>query len=245
MGGGSATGRRVARTIDPSEIPAWQKPTTATLESAATDNRPLVIYFAEENATDADFADKELAEISKSDAVFIQISYTEDREVSPWAEETVVPTSKLLSDNPSREYKVSVGELTIVVADSYGNEYYRMTSVPKASQLKSYLEKVTAEVEKANEKLQKNLEKARDYLDAKSDRKNALKYLLKNFKEGVVGLDAQEESIRMYHDILDAARSEMAELKDKKDADGLKSLKKDLDKTDLEKEIEEALDEIK
>ena len=204
-----------------------------------------MIYFAEEHATEADFADKELAEISKSDAMFIQVSYTEDREKSPWAEDTIVPTSKILSDNPSREYDVRVGQLTIIVADSYGNEYYRMTKVPRANQLETYLEKVSKEVEKANDKLQKNLDKARSYLEEKSDRKNAVKYLLKNFKEGVVGLEAQEESIRMYHDILDAARSEIAELKEKKDADGLKELSKDLGKTDLDAEIDEALDEIK
>jgi hypothetical protein len=225
-------------------VPAWQKPSTATLESAAADNRPLVIYFAKENATDADFADAELAEISKTDAVFIQIPYTADREASPWAEKTVVPTSKILSENPSREYDVRVGQMTIIVADSHGNEYYRMTKAPSGSQLQGYIKKIQDQVEKANKKLEKNLDKAREYLDG-DDRKNALKYLLKNFKEGMVGLEAQEESIRMYHNILDAARTEMAELKEKGDAEGLKNLKKDLSKTDLEDDIDEALKEIK
>ena len=204
-----------------------------------------MIFFPEENSTDADFADKELADLSKSDAVFISVPFTEDREESPWAEESVVPTSKILSDNPSREYEVRVGQLTIIVADSHGNEYYRLTKVPKANQLENYLKKVSKEVEDANEKLQKNLDKARASLEEKSDRKGAIKSLLKNFKEDVVGLEAQEESIRMYHDILDAARSELAELKEAGDAEGLKALKKELDKTDLESEIDEALDEIK
>ena len=205
----------------------------------------MVIYFPEEGATDADFADKELARLSKSDAIFIRINYTEDREESPWAEDSVVPTSKLLSENPSRDYDVRVDQLTIIVADSYGNEFYRLTKIPSGSQLKSHLKKVRDKVEDANEKLQKNLDKARKSLEEKGDRKNALKYLLKNFKEELVGIEAQEESIRMYHDILDAARSEMAELKENGDIDGLKALKKDVDKTDLEEEVEEALDEIK
>jgi len=176
--------------------------------------------------------------------VFIKINYTEDREKSPWAEESVVPTSKILSDNPSRDYNIQVGKSTIVIADSYGNEYSRMTKNPSGSQLKGYITKVKAQVDKTNEKLQKNLDKANDYL-ANEDRKNAVKYLLKNFKEGIVGLTAQEDSIRAYHDILDAARSQMADLVEKGDSDGLKALKKDLDKTDMEKEVDEALDSLK
>lgn len=204
-----------------------------------------MIYFATESASDFEFYGKELAEISKDKAVFIRIDFTEDREESPWAEESVVPTSKLLSDNPSREYDVQVGKLTVIITDSYGNEYYRVTKVPSDRQLMGYIEKVKDQVEDANDKLQKNLDKAREYLNDKKDRKNALKYLLKNFKDGMVGLDAQEESIRMYHEILDAARSELAELKEKKDVDGLKALGKDVDKTDMEEEVDEALDEIK
>ena len=203
-----------------------------------------MIYFAEENATDADFAGKDLAELSKTDAVFVKIAFTEDREVSPWAEESVVPTSKLLSDNPSRDYDVPVGRTTIIVADSYGNEYYRLSKTPKGDQLKAYISKVNDQSEKASEKLQKNLDKAKDYLD-KQDRKNAVKYLLKNFGEGVVGLTPQEDSVRMYHEILDAARSELATMVENKDADGIKNLAKELKKTDMESEIDDALDSVK
>jgi hypothetical protein len=203
-----------------------------------------VIYFEAENATDADFSGTELAELSKTDAVFVKISFTEDREESPWAEKSVVPTSKLLSDNPSREYDVPVGKATVIVADSYGNEYYRLNGTPKADQLKASVAKVKDQSEKAAEKLQKNLDKAKDYMD-KEDRKNAVKYLLKNFDEGLVGLDAQEETIRMYHEILDAARSELATLVEKKDANAIKSLAKEFKKTDMETEIDEALDSVK
>jgi hypothetical protein len=231
-------------TIDPESIPNWQRPSSDTLESAASEKRALVIYFPEENSTDADFSSKELAELSKTDAVFVKIPYTADREASPWAEESAVPTSKLLSDNPSREYDVKVGSSTVIVADSYGNEYYRLSKEPKADQLKAYIDRVKDQAEKATEKLQKNLDKAKAYLD-KEDRKNAVKYLLKNFDEDVVGLDPQEESIRMYHDILDAARSELATMVEKKDADGIKNLAKEFKKTDMEDEIDEALDSVK
>jgi hypothetical protein len=176
--------------------------------------------------------------------VFVKVPYTEDREKSPWAEDTVVPTSKILSDNPSRDYNIAVGKATVIVADSYGNEYYRMTKTPSGDQLKGYIAKVKDQVDKANEKLQKNLDKANDYL-AKEDRKNAVKYLLKNFKEDVVGLQAQEDTIRAYHDILDTVRSQMAEMVEKGDKEGLKNLAKDVDKTDMEKEVKEAIDGLK
>ena len=176
--------------------------------------------------------------------MFVKVPYTEDREKSPWAEDTCVPTSKILSDNPSRDYNVAVGKVTIVIADSYGNEYYRLSKEPNADQLKAYIEKVKEQADKASEKLQKNLDKAKAYLD-KEDRKNAVKYLIKNFDEDVVGLAPQEESIRVYHDILDAARSELATMVEKKDADGIKTLAKEFKKTDLEAEIDEALDSVK
>jgi hypothetical protein len=230
--------------VDPESIPAWQKASSETLESAARDGKALIIYFPGEGDTDASFADKELAEISKSDAVFIKIAYNEDREKSPWTEESVVPTSKILSDNPSRDYNIAVGKMALVIADSYGNEYTRLNKQPKADELKGYLKKVKENADKVSEKLKKNLDKANEALAA-SDRKGALKLLLKNFGEGVVGLTAQEDSIRAYHDILDAARTEMAELTEKGDVTGLKALAKDFTKTDLEKEIDEAIKGLK
>lgn len=225
-------------------MPSWQRVSSDTLESAAEDSLPLLIYFPDENDSDFAFADKELAAMSKDEAVFVKVPYTDDREASPWAKESVVPTSKILGDNPSRDYDVPVGKFTVIVADSYGNEYFRLTRKPSADQLRGYFEKVKDQVDKADKKLQKNLEKANDCL-AKEDRKNAVKYLLKNFKEGVVGLKAQEDTIRVYHDILDTARGEMAKLVEKGDTDGLKSLAKELKDTDMESEIDEALDDIK
>jgi hypothetical protein len=203
-----------------------------------------VIYFPRESDTDATLADKELAEISKTDAVFLRIPFTEDREKSPWLSDSAIPTSKILGDNPSRDYNVTVGKLTIIVTDSYGNEYTRLAKQPKADELKGYIKKVKENTDKMSEKLRKNLDKANEALAAK-DRKGALKLLLKNFSEGVVGLAAQEESIRAYHEILDAGRTEMARLTEKGDAAALKALAKDFAKTDLEKEIDEAIKGLK
>lgn len=205
-----------------------------------------MIWFPKEGETDAAFADKDLADISKSDAVFIKIPFTEDREESPWAEKTVVPTSRLLSDNPSRDYDVPVGRTTILVTDSYGNEYFRLSSTPKADRLRMYLKRVQDQAESANDKLEKYLEKAREELED-GDRRKALRYLLRNFDDGdgPVGLEAQEESIRLYHSIMDNVRDEMKELIENGDVDGLKALEKEVKKTDLEDEIKTAIKELK
>lgn len=235
--GGAARGPVAA---DPKGIPAWQKPSSDTIESAATDQRPIIVYFPSENAADSEFYGEDLAKLSQADALFIKIPYTADREASPWADKSVVPTSRLLSDNPSRDYNIPVGKAAVLVCDWFGNEYFRTEPKIKAEKLSSMIGKVKEHVEDNNEKLQKNLDKAKQYVEA-NDRKNAVKALLKNFKDGLVGLDAQEGSIRLYHEIMDAARTELTKLSEKGDADGIKALAKDLKNTDVEKEIDEAI----
>jgi hypothetical protein len=225
-------------------MPSWAKASSDSIESASAEQRPIVLYFADEADSDFEMYGEDFAELSKIDAMFMKIAYNADREVSPWAEESVVPTSKLLSDNPSREYDVKVGKATVIVCDWFGNEYFRTDNNVKADKLKAMIERVADEVEDANKKLQKNLDKANGYVE-KEDQKNAVKYLLKNFKEEVVGLDAQEASIRLYHSIMDDIRAQKDELVKKGDVDGLKELSKIVKKTELEKEIDEAMDTAK
>ncbi len=199
-----------------------------------------MIWFPSENESDASFSGKEIADLSKSSALFLKLPYNADREKSPWATESTVPTSKLLSDNPARDYGIKVGQSTILVTDSYGNEHNRLYSAPSAKSLESMVDKVKEASEKDNAKLQSTLDKA-TAAHEKADRKGALSNILKNFKAGIVGLAAQEETIRLYHKILDEAREEMKTLAEKKDTAGLKNLAKEFKKTDLEKEIDEAI----
>lgn len=236
-GGGAARGP-VA--VDPEGVPSWQRPSTDIVESAAKDERPIIIYFPSENADDSEFYGKEIADLSKTDAVFIKMPYSADREASPYAIESAVPTSKLLSDNPARDYNVAVGKATVVVCDWFGNEFFRTEPSVKADKLSTMLKDVKDKVEDVDAKLQKNLDKAQAYVDA-SDRKNAIKLLLKNFSEGVVGVNAQEGSIRLYHEVMDNVRAEIAELEAERDVTGLKALAKEVKKTDTEKDVEAAL----
>ncbi|MCG3183184.1 MAG: hypothetical protein ICCCNLDF_01268 [Planctomycetes bacterium] len=203
-----------------------------------------MLYFADEADSDFTMYGEDLAELSKTDAMFVKVPYTADREKSPWAETSVVPTSKLLSDNPAREYNVAVGKAAVLVCDWFGNEYFRTDEKVKADKLKLMIAKVSDQVEDANKKLQKNLEKAQQAME-KQDSKNAIKALLKNFDEGVVGLDAQEASVRLYHEIMDDIREQKDVLVEKGDVDGLKELAKLVKKTDLEKEVDEAISSVK
>lgn len=236
-GGGAARGPIA---VDPEGVPSWQRPSTDVVESAATDQRPIIIYFPSENASDSEFYGKEIAELSKTNAMFIKMPYNADREASPYVIASAVPSSKLLSDNPARDYNVAVGKATVVVCDWFGNEFFRTEPSVKADKLSTMVKDVKNKVEDVDSKLQKNLDKAQAFVHA-SDRKNAIKLLLKNFSEGVVGMNAQENSIRLYHEVMDSVRAEIVELEEKRDVAGLKALAKEVKKTDTEKDVEAAL----
>lgn len=238
--GAGRAGRAAPAPIDPAGVPAFELPSSSAMDKAASEQRPLIIYFPGENADDSAFYGEELANFSKSSALFVKVPYTADREKSPWAEASVVPTSPLLSDNPSRDYGVKVGVATVIVADWFGNEYFRTDNKATIDSLRGMVRKVADKMDAENKKLQKNLDKAVQ-ANEKADRKTALKHLLANFKDGKVGLEAQEASIRLYHEIMDAARAEIDAMVSAGNKDGLKGMAKDLKGTDAEKAAQEAL----
>lgn len=206
----------------------------------------MLIFFAGEEAmyTNAGYLyGEEFKKLAEESAVFVRVPYEADRTPAPFAEESPVPQQKLAGDNPSRDYDIKTYP-TFIVADCYGNEHFRLTSKPKVDDLEKYFGKVPEKSNEANEKLAKNLDKARESWEGK-DAKNAIKSILKNFKEDVIGLENQEESIRLYHEILDEARAELAELAadgSKDAAKKIKAMKSIYAKTELEVEIEEALE---
>ncbi|MBE7492805.1 MAG: hypothetical protein HS108_13770 [Planctomycetes bacterium] len=236
-GGGAA-----APAVDPAKVPKWAPVSGATLENAAKEQLPIVVYFPAENEADTTFYGEDLAKLSKEKALFVKIPYNPDREKSLF-DDSVVPTSKLLSDNPSRDYKIAVGKATLLVCDWHGNEYHRFQGGIKAPELGKVLDKVKDKAEDSNKKLQKNLDSATAAW-TKQDRKAALAAILKNFKEDVVGLDAQEGTIRLYHEIMDAAKAQISDMTGKGDKDGLKNLAKELKGTDAGKAANEALKKL-
>jgi hypothetical protein len=199
-----------------------------------------VLYFADESNSDFAVYGDEIAALSKDAAVFIKFAHNPDREKSPWAEESVVPVNKLLTDNPAREYKVSAGKATMIVCDWFGNEYFRPSSHSNADQVKRFLDQVSLKADKDNAALEKRLNKARKYAD-KSDVRRAIKSLVDNFETGIYGLPAQENSVQLYRELIQQGREKLSEAADKGDSTAIKELAKLYRDTELEKEADEAL----
>jgi len=218
------------------------------IERAAKKSLPLFILFEGEDdeSTEADyFRGKEVVELAKNKAVFIRIKYNPDREES-WDDGSMVPTSILLSKNPSRDYHIKTYP-TMIIADCYGNEYFKGTAMPTVQQLEKNFEAVADLMKKSNDKLQKKLDEAKKSFEAK-DAAKTLKALAENFGTKVVGLSAQEASIKLYHELIEGGRKEMQEsiaaggkTLEKK----LKEMKKTYKDTELVKEIDAALKDLK
>ena len=228
-------------------MPSWESPSAEVLEKAASEKRPLLIFFPGEGDQygDAYLTGEDVKKLSEESAVFIRVAYTSDLEQAPWATDSAVPTSKLLSDNPTRDYGVR-SYPTFIVADSYGNEVLSIKKKPSAAELTNSFAKVESKMEKEVKSLAKNLKSAQEAMKT-DDRSKALKAILKNFKDGIVGYEEQEETIRLYHEILDAARGEVSELADAGGSDSvaaLKKLKKEFKGTDLVTEIDEAIKKL-
>jgi hypothetical protein len=224
------------------DAPEWQLPGSDVLEKAAAEKMALLIFFpgeAEEKAGDAYLSGKDVKDLTAK-AQFIRVAHNAEREATPGVQ-SAVPASKILSDNPSRDYGVK-SYPTFIVADSYGNELYRFTKKPSAKELGEQFSVVSRKMDDNAKKLAKNLELAKKAWEAK-DYSKALRPVLANFKDGLVGYDAQNDSIRIYHEMLDSARGEVGGLSDgsEESVKRLKALKATFKGTELEKEIEVVL----
>lgn len=230
------------------EIPVWEKPESKVIERATKKGLPLLILFEGEDdeSTDADYIHgKDIVELSKKSAVFIRVKFTKDREES-WDDGSMVPTSIILSKNPTRDYHIKAYP-TMVVADCYGNEYYKGTKKPDANTLKKFFDSIAEKQKQSNEKLQRKLDDAKKAFEAK-DTAKTLKALAENFATRIVGLEAQEASIKLYHQVLEGGRKELGDTVTAGGKDlekKLKELKKTYKGTELEKEIDTAIKDAK
>lgn len=227
----------------------WYRPDAEVFEAVSKDKLPLVLYFPEEGLDPVDASeqlhDLELAKMSQESAIFVMVEYNGDRTPS-FDDGSPVPTSKLLSPNLSRDYNITKYP-SYVVCDWHGNEYDRHTKVPSPSSLIKSIEAVSDLMEKYNEKLQKNLDDARKELEDKNLRK-FFKAALDNFKLGIVGLEAAEETMKLYRKTIDSGRAEVNTILENRPEDGekrLKDMSKEYRDTELESEIKDALDILK
>lgn len=228
------------------DAPDWQRPGSDVLEKAAADKQALLLFFpgeAEEKAGDAYLSGKEIQELSQKSAQFVKIPYNADREAAPNASDSVVPVSKLLSENPSRDYNVKTYP-TFIVADSFGNELFRISGKkPLAKELADQFGLVQKKMEDNAKKLSKNLDAAKKAWETK-DYSKSLRPILANFKDELVGYDAQNDSIRLYHEMLESARNDLGSLSDgsAESVKKLKAMKAAFKGTELEKEIDATLE---
>lgn len=203
-----------------------------------------MLYFVEEGLDPIDASkqlhDAELAKLSDDNFLFVLVEYNPDRTPS-FDNGSPVPTSKLLSPNPSRDYNISKYP-SYLVCDWFGNEYTRYTKTPGAKDIKKQLEGVSTAMEAADKKLQSTLQEAQKALEAK-DIRNFMKAAVKNFKTGTVGLAGQEETIALYRKVIDEAREELDSILEKRPDDAkdrLKQMAKDYGETELASEIKDA-----
>jgi len=211
------------------------------LENAANGKQAIFIFFPGEN-DDANsyFGGKDYKAL-ESQAQFVSIPYNADREPAPVTEESLVPTSKLLSDNPSRDYGIKAYP-AFIVADSYGNVIMSLSGKkPAAKELEAAFGKVSAKMDDNAKKLQRRLDNAKKSWEAK-DASKAMGEIRGNFKDGLVGYDAQNETIRIYHEVVDAARAQVDALKAEGSADSVKALKA-MKGTFKDTEVENLIDE--
>lgn len=206
----------------------------SVITDASSNKKPLVLLIAKGEGTcfkEGDFSTLE------SRAIFVKIPWRADKleeSTSP------VPTSKLLSANPSAAYNVKGDKPCMLVCDWFGNEYFRVEGEVSVDELTKFLLKVNEEIKDNIEKLQKNFDKAKASRDG-GDRKNAIKSILKNFKMDVVGFDPQLATIKVYNEIIEEGRTEAKEKHARNDLEGLKAMQKEFKDTELEPEIAEML----
>lgn len=183
--------------------------------------------------------------MSEGNFVFVMIDHNADRTPS-MDDGCPVPTSKLLSPNPSRDYGITKYP-TYLVCDWFGNEYNRYTKVPVAKDIRSNLETVVESMDTMNTKLAATLTVAQKALEAK-DLRDFIKAATANFKTGVIGLSGQVDTIALYRKVIDDARAVVESILEDRPADGekrLKDMSKEYKDTEMASEIKDALDILK
>lgn len=210
----------------------------------------MVLFFIEEGVSAVDGSrmihDEELASMAKDgEAMFLIVEHNPDRTPS-LNTGSPVPTSKLANPNPAREYNITRYP-SVLICDWHGNMYQEFNRIPSNRDLKRQVESVSENMEKIEERLKRNLDSAKAALE-KDDARTFIRDVLKNFREGYVGLEAQEEGIRLYRELLDKTRDEISRILDDRPDDGvatLRNLSRNFRDTELSKEIDDAMSTLR
>jgi predicted component of type VI protein secretion system len=224
----------------------WRMAELSTIESAMSANKPIVLFFVCEEMDAVDVTnevhDEELAKLAQNrEVTFLIIEHNADR-TPRLTDGSPIPTSRLTSPNPGREYDIRRYP-TVVVCDQFGNPYQDFGRVPPVRALKTAVESVEDEMKAANERLQRDVEAAEKALEDKNMRAffNAA---TRTFRTGVVGLEASERMRTLYRQVIDEQRKQIEDILDERPEDGvnrLRDMSRNFRGTELASEIDEAI----
>jgi hypothetical protein len=212
--------------------------------------KPIVLFFLEEGMDaiegSMEIHDVELATMANEGlATFLLIEHNGDR--TPRLDDgSPIPTSKLSSPNPGREYDIRRYP-TIVVCDHFGNDYQNFNRVPQPRQIKAAVESVADHMESTNNRLARDVEAAEKALEDKNIR-GFFTAALRCFGTGVVGLESAEKMRSIYRNFIDEQRKEIDTILQDRPDDALNRLRgmsRDFRGSELQAEIDEAISIIR
>jgi hypothetical protein len=221
-------------------MPRFQAPSAELIERSQREEQPIVIVFVPaEQDNDRLLYGEDFAELSRAKALFIKVVDRGDRTRPSWEAESTVPTPKILSANPARDYDVPVGRTTILVCDWFGNEYSRLAGNSRANVIERSVDGIQRQVEADVRRLERQVERVEQSIE-RDDVGGAVRALLRIFGEGKAGLKPIEDAARLYHKLCDDARVTLEKLVDEGDEAGIRELERTFRNTDFANEVSEA-----
>lgn len=201
-----------------------------------------MIYFPSEKANAYDFGNAEIAKLDGVEALFVKVKWQEKSDEANDGK-TVSSESKLL-DKDVRQIYYARSKSIIIVADCYGNQHYWLGAKRvRADFLKECFKKMESRTNRNVRLAAKTLKKAKA-AHKNGQRAKALKYVLRIFDSDVRGYKPTRDAFKLYNTILNEGRLELAEYILTEDVDGILNLYSEFKKTDLIKELNNALEEF-
>lgn len=187
--------------------PRWSSRSSETMAAARVRRQPMLVLFAKSDDLTAQWMHSSKALFTEELAVAVFVATNEE---PIWAAgATKVPACKFLSADPAGAYRLSKGELGLLVCDWHGNEYVRYVGrLPDLVGLKRILATVPDLATRAAARAATRLADA-EKCRTDNDRRAELTQLLKIFRDDRTGFAAVETAIERYADMMAQARREM------------------------------------
>jgi len=147
--------------------------------------------------------------------------------------------SRLKSDNIPGAYNVAAGRTTVVVADWHGNEWFRPAARVTPAQLERMLSDVGSRVDAAEQRMARQLERARNSL-TEDNRRDAINTLRRSARDGVVGLDSANETLKLLDEIIAQGRKDVEAASKAGDKAKLEALEAEFEGTEVADEARKA-----